>query len=109
MCETYYKNDKSVPSEYFQRLIPDYNTSIDHNHYLRHTILRLPMMKKKYYVQCTKYQYLKLIRETSQLDHDRCSTSNIAQVIAHFKYTITGSYDLMCNIRNCSVCERELH
>ena len=44
------------------------------------------MTKREYYVQCTKYQYLKLIRETSQLDLDRCLTSTITQFIAHFKY-----------------------
>ena len=44
------------------------------------------MTKQEYYVQCTKYQYLKLIRETSQLDLDRCLTSTITQFIAHFKY-----------------------
>ena len=35
------------------------------------------MTKREYYVQCTKYQYLKLIQETPQLDPDRCLTSTI--------------------------------
>ena len=64
------------------------------------------MTKREYYVQCTKYQYLKLIRETSQLDLDRCLTSTITQFIAHFKYTIIAAYNPVCNKRNCYVCER---
>ena len=39
-------------------------------------------MTKREYVQCTKYQYLKLIPETSQFDLDRC----------YFKH---------CSMRNC--------
>ena len=63
-------------------------------------------MTSLYYVQCTKYQYLNLIRETSQLDLDRCLTSTITQFIAHFKYTIIAAYNPVCNKRNCYVCER---
>ena len=43
------------------------------------------MTNKEHYVQCTNYQYPKLIRETSKSDFDRCLTSNIAHFIAHFK------------------------
>ena len=88
LYKIYYKNVKNFLPEYFQTFTPYYSTATDHNHDLRHTTLRLPMTKREYYVQCTKYQYLKLIRETSQLDLDRCLTSTITQFIAHFKYTI---------------------
>ena len=57
-----------------------------YNHDLKYNALRLPMTRKEYYVQCTKYQVLKLIRETSQLDLDRCLTSPITQFIGYFKY-----------------------
>ena len=73
---------------YFQTFTPNYNDGIDHNHDLRYNALRLPMTRKEYYVQCTKYQFLKLIRETSQLDLDRCLTSSITQFIGYFKYRI---------------------
>ena len=33
------------------------------------TMLRLPMTRKEYYVQCIKYQFLKLIRKTSQFKY----------------------------------------
>ena len=55
-------------------------------------------------VQCTKYQFLKLIRETSQLDLDRCLTSSITQFIGYFKYRIIYAYNPVCNITNCFVC-----
>ena len=72
LYKIYYKNVKNFLPEYFQTFTPCYSTATDHNHGLRHTTVRLPMTKREYYVQCTKYQYLKLIQETSQLDLDRC-------------------------------------
>ena len=105
LYKIYYKNDKNFLPEYFQTFTPYYSTVTDHNHDLRHTTLRLPMTKREYYLQCTKYQYLKLIRETSQLDLDRCLTSTITQFIAHFKHTIIAAYNPVCNKRNCYVCE----
>ena len=84
LYKIYYKNVKNFLPGYFQTFTPYYSTATDHNHDLGHTTLRLPMTKREYYVQCTKYQYLKLIRETSQLDLDRCLTSTITQFIAHF-------------------------
>ena len=49
----------------------------------------------------TKYQFLKLIRETSQLDLDRCLTSSITQFIGYFKYRIIDAYNPVCIITNC--------
>ena len=102
LYKIYYKN---LPS-YFQTFTPNYNDGIDHNHGLRYNALRLPMTRKKYYVhvQCTKYQFLKLIRETSQLGLDRCLTSSITQFIGYFKYRIIDAYNPVCNITNCFVC-----
>ena len=65
----YCKNVKNVLLEYFQTFPPYYSTATNHNHDLRHTTLRLQMTKREYYVQSTKYQYLKLIRETPQLTY----------------------------------------
>ena len=106
LYKIYYKNFKNILPEYFQTFTPYYSTATNHNHDLRHTTLRLQMTKREYYVQCTKYQYLKLIRETPQLDLDRCLTSTITQFIAHYKYTIIAAYNPVCNKRNCYVCER---
>ena len=45
---------------YFQRFSPNYyNNDAAHNHNLRHQALRLPMTRKEYYVQSTKYQLFK--------------------------------------------------
>ena len=89
---------------YFQRFTPNYNDGIDHNHDLRHNALRLSRTRKDYYKQCTKYQYLKLIRETSQLDLDRCLTSSTTQFMGYFKYRIIDAYNPVCNITNRFVC-----
>ena len=81
------------------------NNGSAHNHNLRHQDLRLPMTRKEYYVQSTKYQLFKLIRETPQLDLDRCLTSSLVQFVAYFKYKIIEAYNAVCNIRNCYVCQ----
>ena len=67
------------------------------------------MTRKEYYVQCTKYQFLKFIRESSPLDLDRCLTSSITVIYTvHmiFKNSIidVDTYNLVSNITNCFVC-----
>ena len=84
---------------YFERFLPNYINGSAHNHNLRHQALRLPMTRKEYYVQSTKYQLFKLIRETPQLDLDRCLTSSLVQFVAYFKYKISVQHN------NCYVCQ----
>ena len=62
--------------------------------YLEHT----------YFVQSTKYQFLKLIRETSVKDLNRTINTTVFQFAAYFKYAIINKYDLRCPIVNCYVC-----
>ena len=82
-----------------------YNNGTAHNHNLRHQALSLPMTKKEYFVQSIKYQLLKLIRETSQLDLDRCLTSPRIQFVAYFKYKIIEAYNPVCDRRKYYVCQ----
>ena len=105
LYKIYYKNIHNMLPVYFQRCLPNYNNGSAHNHNLRHQALRLPMTRKEYYVQSTKYQLFKLIRETPQLDLDRCLTSSLVQFVAYFKYKIIEAYNAVCNIRNCYVCQ----
>ena len=105
LYKIYYKNIHNILPVYFQRFSPIYNNGTAHNHNLRHQALRLSMTRKEYYVQSTKYQLLKLIRETPQLDLDRCLTLSLMQFVAYFKYKIIGAYNAVCNIRNCYVCQ----
>ena len=101
----YYKNFHNILPVYFQRFLPNYNNGSAHNYNLRHQALRLSMTRKEYYVQSTKYQLFKLIRETPQLDLDRCLTSSLVQFVAYFKYKTIEAYNAVCNIRNCYVCQ----
>ena len=55
LYKIYYKNVTNLLPAYFQTFTPNYNDGIDHNHDLRYNALRLPMTRKVYYVQCTKY------------------------------------------------------
>ena len=57
------------------------------------------------YVTVSKAQNIKFIRETPQLDLDRCLTSSLVQFVVYFKYKIIEAYNTVCNIRNCYVCQ----
>ena len=70
LYKIHYKNIHNILPVYFQRFSPNYDNGTAHYHNLRHQGLRLPMTRKEYYVQSTKYQLLKLIRETPQLELD---------------------------------------
>ena len=58
LYEIYCKKANNLLPAYSRRFTPNYNDGIDHNHDLRYNALRLPMTRKEYYVQCTKYQFL---------------------------------------------------
>ena len=62
LYKIYYKNIHNILPVYFQRFSPNYNNGTAHNHNLRHQALRLPMTRKEYYVQSTKYQLHNPIR-----------------------------------------------
>ena len=107
LYKIYYKNTNNILPSYFQTFTPHYYNALEHGHDLRHNVVRLPLTKREYYVRCTKYQFLKLIRDTSQSDLDRSLTSSLTQFIAYFKYSIIESYNPQCNVRNCFVCARQ--
>ena len=77
----YYKNTNNLLPSYFSSFTPFYE---NHNHNLKYHILRLPMTIYEYYVQCTKYQLLNLIRETLEDDLNRCTQLNIIKFSAYF-------------------------
>ena len=99
----YYKNTNNLLPPYFSSFTPFYNSE-NHNHNLRNNIIRLPMTRHEYFVQCTKYQLLKVIRETPQDDINRCTQLNIIQFSAYFKYSIINNYNPLCNLKKCYVC-----
>ena len=92
-----YKNTNNLLPSYFSSFTPFYN---NHDHNLRNNIQRLPMTRHEYSVQCTKYQLLKLIRETPQDDLNRCTQLNIIQFSAYFIYSIINNYNPLCNLKN---------
>ena len=86
-----------------KKFTPYYNNK-NHNHDLRYRILRQPMTRHEYFVQCTKYQLLRLIRETPHIDLNRCTQLNIVQFSAYFKYSFINNYNPLCNLKHCHVC-----
>ena len=99
----YYKNTNNLLPSYFNSFTPYYNNE-NHNHDLKYRILRLPMTRHEYYVQCTKYQLLRLIRETPHIDLNRCTQLNIVQFSPYFKYSFINNYNPVCNLKHCHVC-----
>ena len=71
---------------------------------IRSDALRLPMTGREYFVQSTKYQFLKLIRETSVIDLNRTINTTVFQFATYFKYVIINKYVPTCRIVNCYVC-----
>ena len=102
LYKLYYKNVNNLLPSYFRSFTPQFND--DHHHDLRYNILRLPMTKREYFVQCTRYQFLKLIRETPLVELNRSGYTTIVQFSGHFKYTIINQYDPICTINNCHIC-----
>ena len=102
LYKLYYKNVNNLLPSCFRSFTPQFND--DHHHDLRYNILRLPMTKREYFVQCTRYQFLKLIRETPLVELNRSGYTTIVQFSGHFKYTIINQYDPICTINNCHIC-----
>ena len=103
LYKLYHKNTNNLLPSYFNSFTPYYN-NVEHTHDLRSAALRLPMTKQEYFVQSTKYQFLKLIRETSVIDLNRTINTTVFQFVAYFKYAILNKYDSTCRIVNCYIC-----
>ena len=99
----YYQNTNNLLPLYFSSFTPFYE---NHNHNLRYNILRLPMTRHQYIVQCTtcKYQLLGLIRETPQDDLNRCTQLNIIRFSAYFKHYIINNSNPSYNLKIGYVC-----
>ena len=103
LYKLYHKNINNLLPSYFNSFTPYYNND-EHTHDLRSATLRLPMTRREYFVQSTKYQFLKLIRETCVIDLNRTINTTVFQFAAYFKYAILNKYDPTCRIVNCYVC-----
>ena len=102
LYKLYYKNTNNLLPSYFNSFTPYYNNA-EHSHNLRSMTLRLPMTRREFFVQSTKYQLLKLVRETSVIDLNRTVSSTTYQFSAFFKYSIINRYDPICTIDHCYV------
>ena len=72
----YHKHTNNLLPSYVNSFTPYYNI-VEHTHDLRSAALRLPMTRREYFVQSTKYQFLKVIRETSVIDLNRTINTTI--------------------------------
>ena len=103
LYKLHYKNTNNLLPSYFNSFTLYYNNE-EHSHNLRSMTLRLPMTRREFFVQSTKYQLLKLVRETSVTDLNRTVSSTTYQFSAFFKYSIINRYDPICTIDHCYVC-----
>ena len=71
LYKLHYRNINNLLPAYF-RTFSKFLTLYGHQNYnLRNSHFRLPTTKRDIFVQSTKYQYLKLMRENNQSDLDR--------------------------------------
>ena len=103
LSKLHHKNTNNLLPSYFSGFTPYYNNA-EPTHDPRSATLRLPMTRREYFVQSTKYQFLKLIRETLIIDLNRTINYTVFQFAAYFKYAIINRYDSTCRIVNCYVC-----
>ena len=76
LYKLYHKNTNNLLPSYFNNFTPYYNND-ELTHDLRSAALLIPMTRREYFVQSTKYQFLKLIRETSVIDLNRTINTTI--------------------------------
>ena len=104
LYKLHYKNINSLLPRYFRIFAQFLTIYGDHNYDFRNAYFRLPMTKREFCVQSTKYQYLKLIRENNQSDLDSRCTVPISQFMYHITSDVINEYDPTCNIANCYIC-----
>lgn len=105
LYKLYYKNVNNLLPSYFSSFtLHQLGNGDDEFPNLRHRPPRLPLAKREYFVQSTRFQYLKLIRDTPQCDLDLSTHRSIYAFIYHFKCRILDEYDPECHISFCYVC-----
>ena len=85
LYKLYHKNTNNLLPSYFNSFTSYYNNT-ESTHDLRSATLSLPITRREYFVQSTKYKFLKLIRETSIIDLNRTINSTVFQFAAYFTY-----------------------
>ena len=88
----HYKNTNNKLPAYFQ-------------HNLRARTIRLPLTKREFFVQSTKYQYIRFLRETDQAILNRSMTHSLPHCIFTIKTSMFTDYDPHCYVNNCYVCQ----
>ena len=99
-----YRYENNILPDYFSLFKPLYSGEMDHSYNLRHNTLRLPMPSKNYFVQGTRYQFLKLSATLSQGEINLTHGPTRFEYISRIKTDIISQYDPICHIANCYVC-----
>ena len=97
LYKLYHKNTNNFLPSYFKSFTSYYNND-EHTPDLKSAALPLPMTRREYFVQSTKYQFLKQIRETTVIDLNRTINTTVFQFASYFKYSILHKYDHRCRI-----------
>ena len=99
LYKLYYKNTNNLLPHYFNSFTPYFNNE-EHSHNLRPTTFCLPMTRKEFFAQSTKYQFLRLVRDTPVIDLNRTDNSTTYQ-FHHFSIPHPHSYPhVSCVIPN---------
>ena len=103
LYKLYYRIVNNRLPLYFRSFDPHIRN--EEHYHLRYSTLRLPMTRREYYVQCTKYQFLKLLRETPLDVLSNVSSQSLYQFAFQLKIAKLNNYEPNCNIRDCYVCQ----
>ena len=91
----HYKHTNNKLPAYFNSFIPDIST---HEHNLRARTIRLPLTKREFFVQSTKYQYIRFLRETDHAILNRSMTHSLPHFIFTIKTSMFTDYDPHCYV-----------
>lgn len=104
LYKLYFKANYDLLPSYFNAFRPQYTVDVQNNYNLRRNTIRLPLLKRVFVEESTRYQYLLLLKLTPTNDLNRTNNPSMSEFIQHFKTFFLDNYDPICHILNCYVC-----
>ena len=101
LYKLFYRLCNNLLPLYFNSFFPTVNRT---NYNLRNESIKLPMTRRTFYVQSTKYQLHLLLRTTLHKYSELADTSSLYAYTSRIKTHLISGYNPNCVIPNCYVC-----
>ena len=101
LYKLFYRLCNNLLPLYFNSFFPTVNRT---NYNLRNESIKLPMTRRTFYVQSTKYQLHLLLRTTLHKYSELADTSSLYAYTSRIKTHLVSGYNPNCVIPNCYVC-----